>query len=110
MLQDDIDGKFLNLRHRLGQLEKKTDDVFWYHRVGDVAYIDKIFMTGPPPRGAEKATTLIDQNPVKLWTYVFIPKDIDPDQQYPLLVFPRGGVHANFNTYYTHIIREMMVQ
>ena len=109
-LKDDLDEKFLNLRHRLDQLEKKTDDVLWYHRVGDVAYIDKIFMTGPPPRGAEKATTLIDQNPVKLWTYVFIPKDIDPDQEYPLLVFPRGGVHANFNTYYTHIIREMMAQ
>ena len=37
-----------NLQHRLDILEKKTDDVIWYQRVGDVAYIDKIYITGPP--------------------------------------------------------------
>ena len=26
------------------------------------------------------------------------------------MVFPHGGVHSNFNTYYTHIVRELMAQ
>ena len=50
------------------------------------------------------------KNPVKFWSYLFIPKNIDRSKKYPLLVFPHGGVHANFTTYYTHIIRELMAQ
>ncbi len=99
-----------DLRYRFDILEKSIDDVMWHHVVGDVAYIDKLFMAGPPPRGAEKATTLHGSNPIKFWTYVFIPKDVDPGKKYPLLVFPHGGVHGDFNTYYTHIIRELMAQ
>jgi hypothetical protein len=49
-------------------------------------------------------------NPVKFWSYVFIPKNLDPNRKYPLLILPHGGVHANFTTYYTHIIRELMAQ
>jgi len=28
----------------------------------------------------------------------------------PLLVFPHGGVHSDFSTYYTHIVRELVAQ
>jgi dipeptidyl aminopeptidase/acylaminoacyl peptidase len=47
---------------------------------------------------------------VKFWSYVFIPRNLDPAGKYPLIVFPHGGVHSNFSTYYTHIIRELMAQ
>jgi dipeptidyl aminopeptidase/acylaminoacyl peptidase len=107
---EDLMEQFRSLRFRFDVLEKAIDDIQWHHRVGDVAYVDKLFMTGPPPRGAETATVLDDQNPIKMWTYVFIPRDIDPTKKYPLLVFPHGGVHGDFNTYYTHIIRELMAQ
>ena len=49
-------------------------------------------------------------DPVKFWSYVFVPVDIDPSKKYPLIVFPHGGVHSDFGTYYTHIIRELMAQ
>lgn len=99
-----------DLRYRFDVLEKAIDDIMWHKVVGDVAYVDKLFMAGPPPRDAEQATTLLGKNPIKFWTYVFIPRDIDPTKKYPLLVFPHGGVHGDFNTYYTHIIRELMAQ
>ena len=100
----------VNLEHRLDVLDKNIDDVLWFQRVGDVAFIDKIFMTGPPKWKETDTTDPAFGNPVKFWSYVFIPKDIDFNKKYPLLVFPHGGVHSNFSTYYTHIIRELMYQ
>ena len=50
------------------------------------------------------------KNKVKFYSYVFIPKNINYDKKYPLLVFPHGGVHSNFSTYYTHIVRELAAQ
>lgn len=99
-----------NLEHRLDVLEKNIDDVLWFQRVGDVAFIDKVFMTGPPKWKEIDTTDPAYGNPIKFWSYVFIPKDIDFNKKYPLLVFPHGGVHSNFSTYYTHIIRELMYQ
>jgi len=99
-----------SLEHRLDELEKNVDDVLWFQRVGDVAFIDKVYMTGPPKWKETDTTDPAFGNPVKFWSYVFIPKGIDFNKKYPLLVFPHGGVHSNFSTYYTHIIRELMYQ
>jgi dienelactone hydrolase len=105
-----VGSQFESLSHRLDVLEKKIDDIYWYDKVGDVAWIDKVYMTGPPPANNPNPTAQGAGNPLKFWSYVFIPKDADPAKKYPLLVFPHGGVHANFDTYYTHIIREMVSQ
>ena len=99
-----------NLEHILDVLEKNIDDVLWFQRVDDVAFIDKVYMTGPPKWKETDTTDPASGNPVKFWSYVFIPKDIDFNKKYPLLVFPHGGVHSNFSTYYTHIIRELIYQ
>ena len=98
------------LSHRFDVIEKKVDDIQWYNKVGDIAFIDKVYITGPPLAVEKNPTGQGAGNPVKFWTYVFIPKNSDPSKKYPLLVFPHGGVHANFDTYYTHIIREMVSQ
>jgi len=103
-------SNFENLSHRFDVLEKKIDDVQWYNKVGDIAFIDKIYMTGPPLANEKNPTGQGAGNPVKFWTYIFIPRNADTGKKYPLLVFPHGGVHANFDTYYTHIIREMVSQ
>ncbi len=99
-----------DLEHRLDQIEKAIDDLLWYNKIGDVAYIDKVYMTGPPLWKEENPTAQGAGNPVKFWSYVFIPKNVDHTKKYPLIVFPHGGVHSNFSTYYTHIIRELIFQ
>jgi dipeptidyl aminopeptidase/acylaminoacyl peptidase len=105
-----VGSNFEDLNHRMDILEKKIDDVYWYNKVGDIAFIDKVYITGPPLAKESNPTGQGAGNPVKFWNYIFIPKDADPGKKYPLLVFPHGGVHANFDTYYTHIVREMVSQ
>lgn len=98
------------LQHRLDILEKKIDDVLWFERLEDYAFIDKVFLTGPPKWKEKNPTAQGAGNPFKFWSYVFIPKQIDYNKKYPLIVLPHGGVHANFTTYHTHIIKEMLAQ
>ena len=99
-----------NLQHRLDKLEKMVDDLIWFERLEDHAFVDKVYITGPPKWKEKNPNSLGAGNPVKFWTYVFIPKTIDYNKKYPLIVFPHGGVHSDFSTYYTHIIRELMAQ
>jgi dipeptidyl aminopeptidase/acylaminoacyl peptidase len=105
-----LSREFESLDHRLDVIEKAIDDILWYNKVGDVAYIDKVRIVGPPLWREKNPTAQGAGNPVKFWTYVFIPRDLEPSKKYPLLVFPHGGVHSDFTTYYTHIIRELMAQ
>jgi len=95
---------------RFDRLEKLIDDVLWFHRVGDVALVDKIYITGPPKAKKPNPTAMGVDNPVKFWTYVFIPRKLDRSKKYPLIVFPHGGVHGDFSTYHTHMIRELVAQ
>ncbi|MHA1989256.1 MAG: S9 family peptidase, partial [Promethearchaeota archaeon] len=85
------------LDHRLDVLEKVIDDVLWYQRVGEIAFIDKVRLTGPPLWKEKNPTGQGAGNPVKFYAYVFVPKDIDLNKKYPLIVFPHGGVHSNFS-------------
>jgi dipeptidyl aminopeptidase/acylaminoacyl peptidase len=98
------------LEHRLDRLEKLIDDVLWHQRTGDIAYIDKVYLYGPPRWKENNPTALGAGNPVKFWSYLFIPRNIDTSKKHPLIVLPHSGVHGDFTTYYTHIIRELMWQ
>ena len=99
-----------NLNHRLDEIERMVDDIIWEQRLGDAAFVDKVYITGPPKWKEKNPTGQGAGNPVKFWSYVFIPHTISYDKKYPLILLPHGGVHANFTTYYTHILRELMAQ
>jgi len=107
---DNIKGNQENLDHRLDQLAKMIDDVLWYEKVGDVAHVDKLYIYGPAKWKEKNPTGKGAGNPVKFWTYVFIPSNLDISKKYPLIVLPHGGVHSDFTTYYTHIVRELVSQ
>jgi len=107
---DRVLSRLESFNHRLDVLEKKIDDGLWFDRLGDVAVIDKVRIYGPPRWKEESPTAIGAGNPVKFWCYTFFPKDLDTSRPAPLLVFPHGGVHSDFSTYYTHIVRELLAQ
>jgi dipeptidyl aminopeptidase/acylaminoacyl peptidase len=98
------------LRHRLDVLEKLIDDVLWFERVGDVAVVEKVRIFGPPLSNEENPPPSGPGNPFKFYTYVFTPRADFGGQSLPLLVLPHGGVHSDFTTYYSRIVRELVAQ
>lgn len=107
---EQLNQQIEQLNHQFNTVNKNIDDVLWYHKVGDVAFIDKVYIYGPPKWKEENPTAQGAGNPVNFWSYVFIPRNVDPAKKYPLIVLPHGGVHSDFSTYYTHIVRELVVQ
>lgn len=105
-LQRTIDDQ----QHTNDILKKKIDDVLWFEKVGDVAFVDKIFMTGPARWKELNPTSQSAGNPVKVWSYVFVPKDANASKKHPLMVLVHGGIHGDFDTYFTHIVRELISQ
>lgn len=98
------------LNHRLDEIQKNVDDALWFDRVGDVAIVEKARITGPPPWKEANPTAIGAGNPVKFYTYVFLPRILPKGGKCPLIVLPHGGVHADFTTYHTHIVRELVAQ
>ena len=105
LLSDRVD-----LIHSFMALNKTADDSLMYHRLGDVACINKGRLTGPPSQYQPNPTAQGAGNRVPFFAYTFIPKDVDEDEKHPLLVFPHGGVHSNFRSGSANRIREMMAQ
>lgn len=67
----------LDLNHRLDQLQKMVDDVLWFSKLENVAYIDKVYLYGPAPAKVKNPTAMGANNPLKFWAYIFIPKNTD---------------------------------
>jgi len=107
---EQLNQQIKQLNHQFNTVNKNIDDVLWYHKVGDVAYVDKVYIYGPPKWKEKNPAAQGAGNPVNFWSYVFIPRNADPAKKYPLIVLPHGGVHSDFSTYYTHIVRELVVQ
>ncbi len=107
---EELKAQQERMMHAFHGLQKSVDDVLWYHRLGDVAVIDKVRITGPPPRNIPNPTAPGAGNPVVFWSYAFTPKGLDESKKYPLIVFPHGGVHANMGSSYAHIVGELIRQ
>lgn len=90
-------------------LAKRIDDLTWFERLRDIAAVDKVSFTGPPPRNIPNPTAQGASNDVIIRAYTFVPRN--PGTKMPLIVFAHGGVHGNFRPEYDlHIVRELIEQ
>lgn len=91
-------------------LTKTIDDLLWYQKLGDIALIDKVRYTSKPPHVIKNPTGQGANNPVVIPAYTFVPKKFITSKKLPLIVLIHGGVHGDFNTFYAHIVRELLDQ
>jgi dipeptidyl aminopeptidase/acylaminoacyl peptidase len=97
-------------RHRFDELAKAVDDLMWFTRLGDLAVVDKWRICGPPDANPKDPGSPGAANEVKFYTYTFVPRLPEAGGKLPLLVLSHGGVHGDFDTYYVHIVRELVAQ
>ena len=96
--------------HANDVLLKAIDDVQWRQKLGDIAEITKVRLTGPPPAREPNPTAQGAGNPLIIPAYTFIPRKMDRSRNHPLLVLVHGGVHANFSSGGANIVRELLEQ
>ena len=111
-LAEQLDQHRQRMRHELDALRRQVDDLMFFTRLGAVAHIDLVQLTGPPlaQRQQTNPTAQGAGNPLKIRAYVFVPVDLDRSKKQPLIVFPHGGVHSNFGTAYVNVLEELLAQ
>ena len=109
-IQRQLERQNESLEHQIDVLSRQIDDIMFFQRLGDIAEIDIVRLTGPALGYEPNPTAQGAGNPFRFYAYVFIPKDLDRSRKHPLIVFPHGGVHANFTTGSTNVLREMLEQ
>ena len=111
---DPVQERLRSLQESLSFLEqslaKDIDDLMWFRQLEDLAVIDKVRYTGPPPRINNNPTGQGAGNPLIITAYTFVPKRSASSAKIPLIVLVHGGVHANFETSAAHIVRELVEQ
>lgn len=95
-------------------LDKNDEEIMLFQRMQDVAYVDRVRLTGEPRRVPRKSDapfkdTLVN-NRLVFYSYVFFPNKVKQGRKYPLIVFPHGGVHSSFTSVYVHVLRELVAQ
>lgn len=100
--------------HMFDIVNKKIEDSRWADLVGEIAYIDKVRIAGVPHHNPPKTDNAFHDahlnNDMIFYSYVFIPKKVDSDKKYPLIVFSHGGIHGTFSVVYSHVIKELIAQ
>ena len=95
---------------RWDEVLKAVDDLMWNMKLGDIADVDKVMYTSLPPHHVTNPNAPGAVNPLIIHAYTFIPKRLDRSKKQPLIVMVHGGVHANFDTSESHIVRELIEQ
>jgi dipeptidyl aminopeptidase/acylaminoacyl peptidase len=101
-------GQSLSFTEQL--LARKIDEQMLFQALSELAQVDKVRYTGPPPRVAKNPTAPGAKNPVVIPAYTFLPKKYLAGQKLPLMVFAHGGVHGNVGTNYVNVLRELLQQ
>jgi len=100
----------INPQQSTDQVLKAIDDLEWRLKISDIADFDKVAYASLPPAHNPNPTGPGAGNPLIVYAYTFIPKNLDRTKKHPLIVLIHGGVHSNFTSESAHIVREFLEQ
>lgn len=115
-VQQQLQRMSEGLRSGEESLARQVDAQTIFHRLEDLAEVDLVRFTGPPPRVNPNPTGQGAGNPVIITAYTFVPRrppggpGTRGEGRLPLLVFVHGGVHGRLDSSHVHILRELLQQ
>jgi dipeptidyl aminopeptidase/acylaminoacyl peptidase len=100
-----------SLSHLDARLTRQMNELLWYQRLGDVALVDKVRFTGPPPRATNNPAPPPGSNEVVVSAFTFLPRERKPSRHLPLIVLAHGEIHGNVaSDEDAHVVRELVQQ
>jgi dipeptidyl aminopeptidase/acylaminoacyl peptidase len=106
-----LDALEAGVGHLDAKLTRQMNELLWFQRLGDVAVVDKVRFTGPPPRGTNNSAPPAGSNEVVISAFTFLPRDQKPGRRIPLLVFAHGEIHGNVaSDEDAHVVRDLIQQ
>src|SRR6185436_6540666 len=97
------------LSHLETRLSRQMNELLWMQRLGEVAVIDKVRFTGPPPRTADNPTPPAGSNEVVVSALAFMPRHPHHGRKVPLIVFAHSEIHGNLvNDEDAHVVLELV--
>lgn len=99
------------LSHLDAKLTRQMNELAWFQQLGEVAFVDKVHFTGPPPRATNNLAPPLGSNDVIISALTFMPRDRPHSRLLPLVVFAHGEIHGNVaSDEEPHIVRELVEQ
>jgi dipeptidyl aminopeptidase/acylaminoacyl peptidase len=99
------------LSHLETRLSRQMNELLWMQRLGEVAIIDKVRFTGPPPRTIDNPTPPAGSNEVLVSALTFLPRHRKHGRKMPLIVFAHSEIHGNLvNDEEAHVVLELVQQ
>lgn len=111
----DVTNRLGSLEESLGHLDVKLtrqlNELLWFQLLSDVAVIDKVRFTGPPPRTTNNPAPPPGSNEVVVSALTFLPRERSRSTKLPLIVLAHGEIHGNVaSDEEAHVVRELVQQ
>jgi len=112
---NELSARLTAIEGSLGQLDAKLsrqlNELTWFQRLADLAIVDKVRFTGPPPQKMGELPTPPGSNDVLISALSFLPRKFSGARKIPLIVLAHGEIHGNVATdEELHVVREMLQQ
>lgn len=109
-VSQQIDAFHQSYAHTDAKLSRQLNELLWFQRLGEVARVDKIHFTGPPPHDTNGVAPPRGSNDVIIPALTFLPRE-RRSGKLPLVVFVHGEVHGNVTSdEEAVIVRELVEQ
>jgi dipeptidyl aminopeptidase/acylaminoacyl peptidase len=93
-LSTRIQGLEQSIAHLDAKLSRQLNELLWRQRLGDIAIIDKVRFTGPPPKGTNNLPSPPGSNDVIVSAMTFLPRE-KTHHKLPLVVLAHSEIHGN---------------
>jgi len=93
------------------KLSRQMNELLWLEQLRDVAIIDKVRFTGPPPRTTNNPAPPAGSNEVIISALTVIPRHHSHWRKLPLIVFAHSEIHGNLvSDEEAHVVRDLIHQ